>query len=100
LNVFEMLHGLDPLASNADERLVAIESGRALFRFPVAKGVDSLSWNVEYSDDLGQSAPWSVLDNGDLRIYSEENTRTWMEADVPAATGAGTFFRISATPAP
>lgn len=100
LNVFEMLHGLDPLAADSDERIVAIEAGRALFRFPVAKGVDSLSWNVNYSNDLGQSAPWSVFDNGDLRIYSEENTRVWMEADVPAAPGSGTFFRISAAPAP
>jgi hypothetical protein len=98
LNIFDMLFGLNPLVPDSIVFEPDIDTGRGVLLFPIAKGLESVSWNLEYSHDLGQSGPWDSVSSEQIQIVAEETDRLWLQADVPMGIEEAVFFRFDVTP--
>ncbi|MGC9449996.1 MAG: fibronectin type III domain-containing protein [Oceanipulchritudo sp.] len=94
LNIFDMLLGLDPLTPDPAQESVDIAGGTGVLEFPVAKGLDGVSWSVGYSHDLGQAGPWNQVTSAQLQVVAEDPARIWFRAQVPAGADDKVFFRI------
>lgn len=97
-NAFELLFGLNPLQPDSFNFMPVIQSSNGKIVFPIAKGLESLSWNLEYSHDLGSGGPWNYFMPDEVIIVAEESARLWLEAAVPMAGEDAVFFRFNVTP--
>jgi hypothetical protein len=66
--------------------------------FPLAKGLEAVSWTLNYSHDLGQSGGWTTVVEDQIHVMAEDPDRMWMRAEIPMGLENGVFFQFEMTP--
>jgi hypothetical protein len=97
-NEFDMLFGLDPLAGDPPQTQAGIDGGLGMLVFPLAKGLEAVSWTLNYSHDLGQGGGWTSVAPEQLHVLAEDPDRMWMRAEIPMGFEDAVFFQFEMVP--